>query len=363
MELVPMSIAAMRMRATGDSSSGAALACYISVIYWRACRPNGGHPTMTRRRNRVPTLLLERQSRALKRHLPGAVKGDDRAVHQARVASRRLRESVPVLSHGLKGSKRKKARRKIRRLTGALGIVRELDVALKAVDELASSGDVPRAATDELRAHVLAERQKRRESMLERLDQVNADKLHRRLASVAAALSEAGAEPWRDVLGKRLLKRAKRLASAVDEAGHLYAPERLHQVRIAAKKLRYGLEMAAEAGVRAASPLVRTLKRAQELLGRIQDLQVLQEHVSAIQADSNGHRAPRAAFDTLARRIEDECRRLHGRHVADAHQLSEAAAQVRSTVVPLLAHPPRRSRPVKMSLARGALRRRAGTAG
>ena len=46
---------------------------------------------------------------ALKRHLPAAIAGDDIGVHQARVASRRLREAVPVLSTGLKGSKAGKA--------------------------------------------------------------------------------------------------------------------------------------------------------------------------------------------------------------------------------------------------------------
>lgn len=316
---------------------------------------------MTRRTTRVTTLLLQRQSRALRRHLPGAVKGDVRAVHQARVASRRLRESVPVLSAGLKGSKSSKARRKIRRLTGALGMVRELDVALKVVDELARTGDVQRAAIDELRAHVLTEHQKRRDLMLERLDEVDADKLHRRLASVAAALAQAGTDQWRDVLSKRLLKRAKRLASAVEEAGHMYAPDRLHQVRIAAKKLRYGLEVAAEGGIKPALPLTRSLKRVQELLGRIQDLQILHEHVAAVQAEGNG-RVPRTAFETIARRIEDECRRLHGRYVAVANDLSEVAVQVRGTIVPLLAHPPRRSRPIKMTLPRAGARRRAGGA-
>jgi len=157
---------------------------------------------MKRADTRLTTQMLQRQSRALKRHLPGAVKGDDRAVHQARVASRRLRESVPVLSAGLKGSKGKKARRKIRRLTGALGMVRELDVALKVVDELAQT-DVSRAAIDELRAHVLAERQKRRDVMLERLDALDTDKLSRRLVSVAHAVTEAETEHWRDVLGRQ----------------------------------------------------------------------------------------------------------------------------------------------------------------
>ena len=315
---------------------------------------------MKRPNTRLTSQLLQRQSRALKRHLPAAVKGDDRAVHQARVASRRLRESVPVLSAGLKGSKANKARRKIRRLTGALGMVRELDVALKVVDELAASGDVPRAAIDELRAHVLTERQQRREEMLERLDKVDAEKLDRRLASVCEALSSAETEPWRQVLGKRLLKRAKRLAGAVEEAGHLYAPERLHDVRIASKKLRYGLELAEGGGVKAAAPLGRTLRRVQDMLGRLQDLQVLREHVAVIQAGSNGHRVPRSAFDTLAHRIEDECRRLHGRYVAASQGLNDLVADVRSAVVPALARPPRRTRSLKMSLPRAAARRHAG---
>jgi CHAD domain-containing protein len=296
---------------------------------------------------------------ALRRHLPGAIKGDDRAVHQARVASRRLRESVPVLSAGLKGTKAKKARRKIRKLTGALGMVRELDVAIKVIDELAAPGDVPRAAIDELRAHVLAERQQRRDTMLERLDALDTEKLGRRLASVTGAVAGSDSARWRDVLGERLLKRAKRLGAAVKDAGHLYAPERLHRVRIATKKLRYGLELAAGGGVRQAAPQVRLLKRVQETLGRIQDLQVLREHVAGIQAGSNGVRAPRAAFDTIAHRIEDECRRLHARYVAATAGLDALVAEVRSTIVPALAHPPRRSRPIKMALPRGQARRAA----
>ena len=76
---------------------------------------------MTTRRTPGTASLLETRARALRRYLPAAVAGDDKGVHQARVASRRLREAVPVLATGLKGSKSKKAGRKIRRLTRALG--------------------------------------------------------------------------------------------------------------------------------------------------------------------------------------------------------------------------------------------------
>src|SRR4029078_2795155 len=81
--------------------------------------------------------LLERRTRALRRQLTAAIAGKDAGVHQARVASRRLREALPVLTEGLQHTKSGKAERKIRRLTQALGTVRELDVTLHLIDELA----------------------------------------------------------------------------------------------------------------------------------------------------------------------------------------------------------------------------------
>ena len=104
-----------------------------------------------RARNRIMTVrttsataALPRRARSLHRYLPLAIKGDDTGVHQAQVASRRLREAVPVLAGTLKNSKAGKATRKIRRLTQALGCVQELDVTLHLLDELAASDGLSR---------------------------------------------------------------------------------------------------------------------------------------------------------------------------------------------------------------------------
>jgi len=300
-------------------------------------------------------VLLQRLSRELKRHLSHAVAGDDLGVHQARVTSRRLREAVPVLATGLTGSKAGKAQRKIRRLTRALGSVRELDVTVQLLDELARSPYVSRDAVEDVRARVMKERDAKRKTMIERLDEVNVEKLERRLASVGTALNEATSEPWRKALAARLMRRARRLTLAMNEAGQMYAPERLHAVRIAAKKLRYGLELAVGSGLKQAAPHVRTIKRAQELLGKLHDLQVLQTHVAAVQAEPRtGRLQSRAALENLARQIEDQCRLLHGRYSASAGALREAAIAVRKVIVPQLANPPRRVRSIKMTLSRPA---------
>jgi CHAD domain-containing protein len=274
------------------------------------------------------------------------------------VASRRLREAVPVLASGLKHSKSRKAGRKIRRLTRALGSVRELDVTLHLIDELAASDDLSRPALQDVRLHVMEERDRLRERMLADLGNVNTDKLNRRLASVAEAIAADTSGGWRQTLASRLLKRARRLTEAIETAGQLYVPEHLHQVRIAAKKLRYGLELAADAGVAGAAGLVRTVKRTQTTLGRLHDLQVLQAHVAAVQAAPHARAASHEGLGAIAGRIEEQCRLLHGKYVASVPALHDVTAAVRSDIAGRLAA---QRRPLKMSLARR--RKAAGSAG
>ena len=313
-------------------------------------------PTMNRRNPRVTTALLARRARALKRHLRDAALGNGHGIHQARVASRRLREAVPVLATGLKDAKSKKARKKIRRITRALGAIRELDVTVTLLDELTTQEGIPRVALEEVRAHVLAEQERRRDVMLKRLSRVKVDKLERRLAALGAALQETGTQEWRRTLAARLIKRSKLLRTAVDHAGQLYEAERLHAVRIAAKKLRYAAELAAEAGIRAAAKPVRTIKQAQDTLGRLHDLQVLQTHIAAVQAMPRRSRATDSGLQTISRKLEDECRHVHARYVASVPALKAVIDDMRALVVPDLLRP-RPRRPMKMKLARPSIRR------
>jgi len=237
-----------------------------------------------------------------------AIAGKDSGVHQARVASRRLREALPTLTEGLRNTKSRKAERKVRRITQALGAVRELDVTLHLIDELAERADIPRPALAEVRAQVIEAREQRRKLMLERLDDVDTEKLARRLRSVRQALVTPGpGHAWRPALASRTVRRARRLEKAIDEAGQIYAPESLHLVRIASKKLRYSLEIADESGVAPCGETLRTLKRAQEALGRLHDLQVLLHHVAAVGAAPRSRRStPDAGLAVLSRMIEDE---------------------------------------------------------
>ncbi len=276
--------------------------------------------------------LLDRRIRALRRHLPAAVAGNGVGVHQARVASRRLREAVPVLARDVASRKGKKAQRTLGKLTRALGTVRELDVTLTVLDGLAREGRAPAAAMDDVRLHVVAERERRRVRMLQRLGRIDIGKLERRLAAIGSTLQDTSSEHWRAALAGRIAKRARALGAAISAAGQLYDAESLHRVRIAVKKLRYALEIAAGTGTEAAAPLVGTLKRAQDALGRLHDLQVLEGHVAAVQERDAGRGRDEEGLATLARVLADECRHLHGDYIALQPALVSALQDARGVV-------------------------------
>jgi CHAD domain-containing protein len=159
---------------------------------------------------------------------------------------------------------------------------------------------------------------------------------------------------WQDMLADRLRSRSRRLQQAIARAGALYAPERLHAVRIAAKKLRYALELTRDSGTAPVGVLVRTLKDAQEILGQLNDLQVLAAHVRAVAVESAGRSELARGLETLASLLEAECRRLHGRFVRREPRLLRVCEQCMEQVAPRVAA----RRPVmRITLARAPQRR------
>src|SRR5918996_5992411 len=136
-------------------------------------------------------LLIRQRLNALTRALPGATQGDPQLLHHARVATRRLREALPLVTHGERG---RKLERNVRRLTRALGPVRELDVALSMLEALPAAVDAPRGAIAKLRQVIKEERQRMHAEMCARVGRVDVDKLRRR---AAAAARKRGSHPHR----------------------------------------------------------------------------------------------------------------------------------------------------------------------
>jgi len=230
-------------------------------------------------------------------------------------------------------------------LTRALGPVRELDVALLNLDEFADTqgtapsrsgrpqgkapsrsgrqGEMPRAGALALRQAIRQERTRMQVDMRRTIDRTRLAKLSAKLVAAARKRDKEGPGP-RSIDPKQLTAardraahRAERLRIKIENAAAIYLPDRLHEVRIAAKKLRYALEIVRDLSRSRANARIRRLKRAQDLLGRIHDLEVLIARTRAIQGSPNAPTLRVSAdMDLLVRRLEIECRRLHGQYIA-----------------------------------------------
>ena len=247
----------------------------------------------------------------------------------------------------------------MRALTRSLGPIRELDVELDMLDDKSKADGVSGRAIEMVRREVASRRQVLRDEMAEHAPVGDLKKLLKKLERVGAS-SKAGKREegrgkkskntkaegtleaqWRGVLATRLMRRAKDVALALDHAGPVYVPERLHVVRISTKKLRYALEIARDAGVAAATPLVRLLKRHQERLGHLHDLQMLLKHVRETEA-SPGVGSRVNDLTAYADLLDRKCRQLHADFVEHRAELVSVVKDVRHQVVPALTTPPRR---------------------
>jgi CHAD domain-containing protein len=177
------------------------------------------------------------------------------------------------------------------------------------------------------------ERAVRYAQMIHSLEDIKPGKLARDLSSLAETIDSTGAEQQRR-LRARMLARARRLDAAVEEAGALYAFDRLHTVRIAAKKLRYALELVQELTRLGTSRVVGRVKHVQDLLGRLHDLEVLAAYVR--RAGNPSPNEPAVDVSRLLQAIEQETRQLHAEYLVSAPTLQAVTAACREEIAPRL---------------------------
>jgi CHAD domain-containing protein len=224
----------------------------------------------------TPDSLFSRERVTLSSLLPGVRDGGVDAVHDARVSSRRIRELVPLLTTRCSPAEVDRLAAAFKDMTRTLGKTRDRDVMLSLLD--CAERQLPQLARDTGRLHA-ALREKRERVMrktLKRLERIDVDEV---LASVDGlqprrfAFRESRA--WRDVLRQQLADRAGDVRQNIARAGGVYFPNRLHGSRVALKKLRYTVEIATATGLFDGRALLGPLKKAQDILGRIQDREVL----------------------------------------------------------------------------------------
>ena len=298
-----------------------------------------------------PRTLARRPVRALLIQWPLALAGEVEGIHQARVASRRLRELVPAVARPADEREAQALRRGLRSVTRLLGRSRELDVALETLQAIEARAPDRAVAAAAVRAHVVRERAEAGREVRAHLAGVGVDDLAAgTLALAGRSESPAAIRACARRVAARLGRRAAELENAVVGAGRIFAPGPLHGVRIALKKFRYALEVAERLGRFRLAGSMQRLKRLQNLLGDLNDLQVLGGMARDVMAQAPGSR--RRELESLVGVIDHEIRALHSQFLAERENIVALLARstgVRRTLVrlPPPTPPARRSAAVR----------------
>ena len=192
--------------------------------------------------------LLEQWTLEVRRTLDRA---DRDQVHDLRVASRRFGQMIAVLD-GASAAGVGKIRRGLKEIIGLAGAVRDYDIAAKLIGKL--------NAPARLQTRLRARRADAANDLVAALREMNgarvAEKWRARLPSQNGAVTAAERQVLEDAV-KRLFARGARLDQG---------PRALHKLRIAAKKLRYTMELLPFSPDR-----LEPIKQLQSKLGDIND--------------------------------------------------------------------------------------------
>ena len=301
------------------------------------------------------------------------------AIHKMRVTTRRLQASLDLLQFGEDKLKIRKMKRQLRNWRRVLSQVRNYDVFLIVIEKEGASRNSSRRESFK---HLKAVLQKRRErklakarSYLKRISlaricsklgldidltsikppAAEGNEAHQSEIVSAETPPDPPVSPRPELTDERAiaLRAAERIEQRLSEFLALVAashptkdPAELHQVRIAAKRLRYLLEIVSEMGYGDAPRALAWLRRLQDRIGDWHDLVALEEEIIAIVSH----------------------RKFLTKHIAESSRMLQAASHLQTRKEALVAKLfplkvpqtlPTASRRLIRSLRRGTTTRRA----
>lgn len=223
--------------------------------------------------------------------IPVAVVGEDpEGVHDARVATRRLRSDLRTFQDLLDAEWAASLRSDLVALADALGAVRDADVmAARLGGLLDRHPEIDRDAAGRVLLVLGAQRTGARTRLLDRLD-------HEETRDLVTRLVEAGDDPMTlpvaigpvSLLLPPVRRRWKRLRRAVDGLPDPPAIDDLHRIRILAKRLRYAAEAVTPAYGKKARRCAAAAAGLQDVLGELNDAAVTHAWLEAAAADLDG---------------------------------------------------------------------------
>lgn len=209
--------------------------------------------------------------------------GDVEPVHDMRVATRRLRAALEVFEPCFPHKRHRKALKKIKGLADALGKRRDADVEIILLESLAEEAtEADRRALGELIKALRVRQAEANESLASYVTPKRLKKLRRRLKKLVKKARTDAAGPLRPNVGRIVSVRLEELGGFVDEALAPEASTAQHDMRIAAKRLRYVLEIFEPCLGEEADAARGAAEQLQSVLGDLHDCDLMLAKVEKI---------------------------------------------------------------------------------
>jgi CHAD domain-containing protein len=208
------------------------------------------------------------------------MKGED-AVHDMRVAGRRLRTALTIFSYCFPKKDVDRWLKQVRGVTRTLGVARDLDVQILAVQRFlkTSEGNDARAGMERLLLRLEQKRKKADKKLLSAVTEFAQSAACDELRMVAGGASRSGrvvvydAAIYRTV-SQAIAERLTELLAYAGDANERLDTDRLHAMRMEAKKLRYTMELAGELYEGGLDKYITAVKNVQTVLGNLHDYAV-----------------------------------------------------------------------------------------
>jgi len=276
----------------------------------------------------TPQSLLHRQVSVLQDRMPAVLDGAADGVHDARIATRRIRELLLLTGEWHRPEVVDHLHEGFRAVGRALGKVRDADVRILLLEHLKPR--IPSAAPALLGMRQQQER--RRLELMRRLikqfeDDGLLDLMREALPGrrASAGWGRGSGRRWQQQLQSSLRDRAQRATDAINHATGVYFPHRAHSARIAIKKLRYVLEIAEATRTHRATGAIPTLKKAQDILGELHDRQELIDELGEVKPGDAATDQLSLVTPIVAADISD----LHARYLSRRNLVLAVAGEAR----------------------------------
>ena len=210
---------------------------------------------------------------------------DPEGVHSMRVASRRLRSAMRDFMPYLRQRGLTSVMKQTKSIAAALGEVRDHDVAILALEKIEkrASAEVS-AALKQLVEDRKALRNESRDKLFsvllaDQLHQVRSDFMERIETATALPRASGPRLNYSKMSAAVILDRLKELEKLSDSLYKPFEIESLHDMRIAAKRLRYALELFQQCWGGSLQTFAKTAARMQTALGELHDCDVWIDNV------------------------------------------------------------------------------------